>query len=59
MALTKEQIAYSIAQELKDGYYVNLGIGFRRWLRIIFRKESTLFCKARTVIGHRAIPNGR
>ena len=26
MALTKEQIAYRIAQELKDGYYVNLGI---------------------------------
>ena len=27
MALKKEQIAYRIAQELKDGYYVNLGIG--------------------------------
>jgi len=27
MALTKEQIAFRIAQELKDGYYVNLGIG--------------------------------
>jgi 3-oxoacid CoA-transferase subunit B len=27
MALTKEQIARRIAQELKDGYYVNLGIG--------------------------------
>jgi 3-oxoacid CoA-transferase subunit B len=27
MALTKEQIAYRIAQELKDGFYVNLGIG--------------------------------
>jgi 3-oxoacid CoA-transferase subunit B len=27
MSLTKEQIAYRIAQELKDGYYVNLGIG--------------------------------
>ena len=25
--LTKEQIAKRIAQELKDGYYVNLGIG--------------------------------
>jgi 3-oxoacid CoA-transferase subunit B len=25
--LTKEQIAQRIAQELKDGYYVNLGIG--------------------------------
>jgi 3-oxoacid CoA-transferase subunit B len=27
MALTKEQIAQRIAQELKDGMYVNLGIG--------------------------------
>ena len=27
MGLTKEQIAQRIAQELKDGYYVNLGIG--------------------------------
>ena len=27
MALTKEQIAHRIARELKDGYYVNLGIG--------------------------------
>jgi len=27
MALNKEQIAQRIARELKDGYYVNLGIG--------------------------------
>lgn len=27
MALTREQIAMRISQELKDGYYVNLGIG--------------------------------
>jgi 3-oxoacid CoA-transferase subunit B len=27
MALSKEQIASRIAQELQDGYYVNLGIG--------------------------------
>ncbi len=27
MALTKQQIAQRIAKELKDGYYVNLGIG--------------------------------
>ena len=27
MALDKNQIAQRIAQELQDGYYVNLGIG--------------------------------
>src|SRR5947208_10654697 len=27
MALTREQIAIRAAQELRDGYYVNLGIG--------------------------------
>ena len=27
MALTKEQMAKRIAKELRDGYYVNLGIG--------------------------------
>ena len=27
MALDKNQIAKRIAQEVKDGYYVNLGIG--------------------------------
>ena len=27
MALTKDQIAQTIAKELEDGFYVNLGIG--------------------------------
>ncbi|RYD80254.1 MAG: succinyl-CoA--3-ketoacid-CoA transferase, partial [Sphingobacteriales bacterium] len=27
MAFTKEEIAQRIAKEIKDGYYVNLGIG--------------------------------
>ena len=27
MALTREQVAQRAAQELRDGFYVNLGIG--------------------------------
>src|SRR4029450_1027135 len=50
MALTKEQIAYRIAQELKDGYYVNLGIGIPtlvanyipRGVKVVLQSENGL-----------------
>ncbi|MBI2606378.1 MAG: CoA transferase subunit B [Deltaproteobacteria bacterium] len=49
-ALTREQIAQRIAQELKDGYYVNLGIGIPtlvanyvpRGISVCFQSENGL-----------------
>jgi 3-oxoacid CoA-transferase subunit B len=50
MALTKQQIAQRIAQELRDGYYVNLGIGIPtlvanyipEGISVIFQSENGL-----------------
>ena len=50
MALTREQIAKRIALELKDGYYVNLGIGIPtlvanyvpRGIHVVFQSENGL-----------------
>ena len=36
MALDKNGIAQRIAQELQDGYYVNLGIGIPTLLQTIY-----------------------
>ena len=50
MALTKEQIAQRIAKELKDGFYVNLGIGIPtlvanyipEGISVVFQSENGL-----------------
>ena len=50
MALSKEQIAQRIAQELKDGFYVNLGIGIPtlvanfipKGIEVMFQSENGL-----------------
>ncbi len=50
MALSKEQIAQRIATELKDGYYVNLGIGIPtlvanyipEGINVVFQSENGL-----------------
>jgi 3-oxoacid CoA-transferase subunit B len=48
MALTKEQMAQRIARELRDGYYVNLGIGIPtlvanyvpQGINVVFQSEN-------------------
>ncbi len=50
MALSREQIAQRIAQELRDGYYVNLGIGIPtlvanyipQGMEVLFQSENGL-----------------
>ncbi len=50
MALTKDQIAQRLSQELKDGYYVNLGIGIPtlvanyipEGIQVMFQSENGL-----------------
>ncbi len=42
MALSREQIAARIAQELKDGYYVNLGIGIPTLVANYIPKNMTV-----------------
>src|SRR6266566_3373797 len=50
MPLTKEQIAQRIARELKDGFYVNLGIGIPTlvanyipsWIKVVLQSENGL-----------------
>lgn len=46
MALTREQIAMRIAQELKDGYYVNLGIGIPTLVANYIPKEMTVILQS-------------
>ena len=50
MALTKQEIAQTIARELRDGYYVNLGIGIPtlvanyipEGISVVFQSENGL-----------------
>jgi 3-oxoacid CoA-transferase subunit B len=48
MALDKIGIAKRIAQELKDRYFVNLGIGIPTLVAIISLTELTLNFKVKT-----------
>ncbi len=42
MALTKDQIAQRIAKEVKDGYYVNLGIGIPTLVANFVREDINI-----------------
>ena len=52
MALTREQIAQRISQELQDGFYVNLGIGIPtlvanyvpKGITVVLQRENGLLC---------------
>ncbi|MEK6579099.1 MAG: CoA transferase subunit B [Bdellovibrionota bacterium] len=46
MALTREQIAQRIAQELREGYYVNLGIGIPTLVANYIPKGMTVFLQS-------------
>ncbi|MBI3394816.1 MAG: hypothetical protein HY042_03170 [Spirochaetia bacterium] len=46
MALTREQIAQRIARELKDGYYVNLGIGIPTLVANYIPKDITVILQS-------------
>ena len=46
MALTREQIAQRIAQELRDGYYVNLGIGIPTLVANYIPKEMDVILQS-------------
>ncbi len=45
-SLTREQIAQRIAQELKDGYYVNLGIGIPTLVANYIPKNMTVILQS-------------
>ncbi len=46
MALTRDQIAQRIAQELRDGYYVNLGIGIPTLVANYIPKDITVILQS-------------
>ncbi|MGK2864852.1 MAG: CoA transferase subunit B [Chitinophagaceae bacterium] len=57
MALTKEQIAQRISMEIKDGYYVNLGIGIPTLVaNYIPEKMSVVFQSENGLLGMGPFP---
>ena len=55
--LTREQIAMRAAQELRDGYYVNLGIGGATFAgRTTSRPGSRSSCSRKTACSAWALP---
>lgn len=57
MALTREQIAMRVAQELQDGYYVNLGIGLPTLVSNYIPEDKTvIFQTENGMLGYGPFP---